>query len=419
MSVTLVETAPRPLRVALLGLGTVGGAVAARLTDEHWQAAVRERGGVPPRLVAVGVRDPRRERYSGLLSDAVPLSADLDGLVARDDVDVVVELIGGLEPAGALVRRALENGTSVVTANKALLAEMGPALERASRLGGAALRFEGAVAGGIPILGPLVRDLAANRIRSVRGIVNGTTNFILSAMRDGAGDYEPVLADAQRRGYAEADPAADVEGRDAVYKLVLLARLAFGTWLQPSGVRRSQATQAGEGAPGITGVLAREVTGASSAGFAIKLVASVARRTTPQGTQLLGSVEPAAVDRSGVLGSTDGVTNVIEVMATPVGRLVFRGPGAGGDATSSAVLGDVLALARGEGSTWGALPGALPAGDLADLRSLEARWFCLLPDGPVVTDPHTLDAARVQLGARGAAAETNLYRVLEEDAPCA
>ncbi len=417
MSVTTADSGARPLRGVLLGLGTVGGAVASRLLDERWQAGVSERGGTPPRLVAVGVRDPERGRRPQL--PAVELTSDLERLVARDDVDAVVELIGGLQPAGRLATRALERGTPVVTANKALVAEMGPALERTARRSGAALRFEAAVAAGIPILAPLARDLAANRVECVRGIVNGTTNFILTGMREGAGDYDAVLADAQRRGYAEADPTADVEGRDAVHKLVLLARLAFGAWFQPSRVRRTAATVGGDGRGGITGVTASEVTAAAEAGFAIKLVASVARVSAQDGHRLVGSVELSAVDRRSVLGSTDGVTNAIEVVGRPVGKLVFQGPGAGGDATSCAVLADLLALARGEGSTWGSLPEALPVGDLADLSPIPTRWFGALHDGAVVTESLTLEAARSYLRDRGATDATALYRVLEETAQCA
>jgi homoserine dehydrogenase len=340
---TVVAGANQPLRVALLGLGTVGGAVAARLVDDDFAQTARKHGVPAPRLVAVGVRDPGRPR-SVELPDAVERTDDLNTAINRPDVDVVVELVGGTSVAGELIEGALSAGKSVVTANKALLAQRGAELESTARTAGAHLRFEAAVAGGIPILAPLARDLAANRLSRVRGIVNGTTNFILSAMAAEGRAYAEVLADAQARGYAEADPTADVEGHDAAHKLVLLNRLAFGRWIAPGNVPRT----------GVSGVTAEAVAEARREGLAIKLVASA------QDSGVCW-VEPCAVSRRSLLGSTDGVTNVVEVTGWPVGRVVFQGPGAGGDATSSAVLGDLLALARGEGSTWAALPEAARA----------------------------------------------------------
>jgi homoserine dehydrogenase len=330
----------RPLRIGLLGLGTVGGAVASMLLDDAWRRAAGGHGVAAPELVVVGVRDPDRERPVRLPPE-VERTADVVSVGRRSDVDVIVELLGGTTVADDAVRGALEAGKSVVTANKALLAERGPGLEAGARAAGAGLRFEAAVAGGIPILAPLARDLAANRLSRVRGIVNGTTNFILSAMAAEGRDYAEVLADAQTRGYAEADPTADVEGHDAVHKLVLLNRLAFGRWVAPADVPRT----------GISGVSAANVAAARDKGLAIKLVAAAHESG-------ICWVEPCAVTRGSLLGSTDGVTNVVEVTGWPVGRVVFQGPGAGGDATSSAVLGDLLALARGEGSTWAALPDA-------------------------------------------------------------
>jgi homoserine dehydrogenase len=364
-------TATKPLRVGLLGLGTVGAAVARRLVDDGWRRDRLARGTNPPDLVAVGVREPDRPRGVDL-PRSVSRSDDLAAVVAQDDVDVVVELMGGLKPAGDLVDSALRASKSVVTANKFLLAERGPALEATARHSGASLRFEAAVAGGIPILAPIARDLAANRISRVHGIVNGTTNFILSAMAEEGRAYAHVLADAQAKGYAEADPSADVEGRDAVHKLVLLTRVAFGVWVQPSGISRA----------GISGVSAEDVAAAGSDGLVIKLIASVERIAGSAGSRLTGFVEPCAVPHRSTIGSTHGVTNVVEVSGAPVGRVVFQGPGAGGDATASAVLGDLLALSRGEGSTWAALPEAPPVGQLDDGAIAAKRWrgYRLLED---------------------------------------
>jgi homoserine dehydrogenase len=359
------------VKVALLGLGTVGAAVARRLVDDDWRRDVAARGIEPPELVAVGVREPDRSRGVDL-PRSVRLTDDLSAPTADEDVDVVVELMGGLEPAGDLIQASLRAGKSVVTANKYLLAERGPSLEATARHSGAALRFEAAVAGGIPILGPIARDLAANRLSRVRGIVNGTTNFILTAMAEEGRTYSAVLADAQAKGYAEADPSADVEGKDATHKLVLLTRMAFNVWVQPSGISRK----------GITGVSAADVAAAAADGVLIKLVASVERTATTAGSQLVAFVEPCRVPLQSTMGSTRGVTNVVEVTGVPIGRVVFQGPGAGGDATASAVLGDLLALARKEGSTWAALPEAPPVGELDDGAATAMRWhdYRLLED---------------------------------------
>jgi homoserine dehydrogenase len=414
MPATSRHPEPQPLRVALLGLGTVGGAVASRLVDERWQEDVAARGLRAPELVAVGVREPSRQRPV-TLPPAVETTDDLASLCTRDDIDVIVELLGGLEPAAHLAESALDSGHALVTANKALLAERGPALERAARHSGAALRFEAAVGAGTPILGPLARDLAASRLERVRGIVNGTTNFVLSAMYEEGGSYGDTLAEAQRRGYAEADPSADVEGRDAAHKLVLLVRLAFGVWLQPSSVRRSPAAVEGEGEPGITGVTAREVSAARGERLAIKLVASATRVRTPPAGTVSVFVEPCAAVRRSALGAVDGVTNVVEVTGQPVGRVLFQGAGAGGEATSSAVLADLLALSRGEGSTWAALPEALPSAEVEDGRSERSRWFHVDADGNGrVSEPMALDELRMRLVRAGTPSVTAIYRVLEE-----
>ena len=406
-------TSARPLRVALLGLGTVGGAVAARLLDERWREEVSSRGEAPPELVAVGVREPNRPRAVSLPSQ-VQVTDDLEAVAGRDDIDVVVELLGGLEPARGLTKRALERGIAVVTANKKLLAELGPAIEHMARRSGAALRFEAAVAAGTPVLGPLARELAANRIEGVRGIVNGTTNFILSAMAAEGRGYDHVLADAQQRGFAESDATADVAGLDATHKLVLLIRLGFGAWVQPSGITRSPPALDGEGRPGITGVTASEVAAATDNDLAIKLVASAMRTTTAAGRTLVGSVEPVVVGRTSRLGSTSGAANLVEVSGAPVGRVSFQGPGAGGDATSSAVLADLLALARGEGSTWAALPEAPPLAEIDPGRGVPSHWFFVTPKtGARVSELVELEALRGQLRGSGVAAAT-LYRVIDD-----
>ena len=285
-----------------------------------------------------------------------------------------------------------------MTANKHVIAHDGPELESLARRTGAPLRFEAAVGGGIPILGLIAADLAANEVRRVRGIVNGTTNHILTAMAEDGVSYEAALADAQARGYAEADPSGDVEGADAVNKLVILARLAFGAWLDPDAVVCRPPTVLGLGRSGITGVGAAEMAAASALGLTIRLIASAGRvgdgaegpfateGPTPAGAldpaaaPIVAAVLPTAVPSASPLGATGGVLNQVEIEAAPVGTIRVAGPGAGGDATSSAVLGDLIAIARGLGSTWAGLPPAR-AGRPAPVSPLGGRrpWFALLP----------------------------------------
>ena len=342
------------LRVAVLGAGTVGREVIGALLERA--DALRPAGGAALELLGVAVRDPARAVERGLPAELV--SDTPAHLVAASDIDVVVELMGGDEPAHTLIGAALSMGKAVVTANKHVIAHHGPELESIARRTGTALRFEASVGGGIPVLGPLAGDLAANRVRRVRGIVNGTTNFILTAMTDPDApvDYEAALAEAQRLGYAEADPTADVEGLDAVNKLVILARLAFDRWIDPAAVSTRPDGVDGPAGAGITTVSLADQEDARAAGRIIRLVATA----SPQADDTIAAaVLPTALPIDSPLGRTAGVRNRIEVDAEPVGRVGFDGPGAGGPATSSAVLGDLVAIATGGHSTWGPRP---PAG---------------------------------------------------------
>lgn len=396
-----------PLRVAVLGAGTVGGAVAEALLDapERLHAA----DGRAIVLCAVGVRELARERALAippeLLTDAPA------HLVADPATDVIVEVMGGDEPARTLIVAALGAGKAVVTANKHVLAHHGPELEAAARRTGAALRFEAAVGGGIPVLSPLAVDLAGNDIRRVRGIINGTTNFILTAMAQDGRPYDEVLADAQELGYAEADPSGDVEGDDAVNKLVVLARLAFGRWLDPSTIGRRPPTARGTGLPGITGVTEAEIEGAGALGLTIKLLATAARRDD----EVEAAVIPTAVAAHGPFGWTDGVLNRVEVDAVPLGTVGFSGPGAGGPATSSAILGDLVAIARGTGSTWAGSPAASgPAVPAADPLDGRRPWFAFLPavrdDVPL---PTALDEAAAIRFEEGVAIRSEVVTLAE------
>ena len=415
-----------PLRVGLLGAGTVGGAVARAFRDEPERLAPFD--GARIVLARVAVRDTARAAVAGIPEDL--LTDAPANLVASPEVDIVVELIGGDEPARTLIAASLAAGKPVVTANKHVLAHHGPELEVLARSTGTPLRFEAAVAAGIPVLGPLGADLAANRIDRVRGIVNGTTNFILSAMGERGRAYDLVLLEAQRAGYAEADPAGDVEGGDALNKLVVLARLAFGTWLDPASIERRPATALGLGRPGITGVRAEEVAAAGVHGLRLKLIAD-ARRTSDESDEIEARVQVVAVPGDSGFGRTSGVLNRIEIDATPLGRLVLTGPGAGGGPTGSAVLGDLIALARGAGSTWAGLAPAsercVAAAD-PDL-ALPRPWFfqSVLPEQLVrdqvdiaaaagdgfVTTEQSLDELRAGLAAIGI--DATLYPIEDDE----
>jgi homoserine dehydrogenase len=363
----------------VLGAGAVGREVVRALLERP--QSLWPSGGHRLELAGVAARDLGRHAADGIPS---ALLTDAPAhLVASPDVDVIVEVMGGDEPARTLIAAALSVGKPVVTANKHVLAHHGPDLEAVVRGSGAAFRFEAAVGGGIPVLAPLAFDLAANRIDRIRGIVNGTTNYILTEMgRDGC-PYAEVLAEAQRAGYAEADPTGDVEGDDAVNKAIILARLAFGAWVAPDAVPRQPPSLRGRWRPGITGVSVEDLRAAAVIGLTIRLLA-VAERADADAADPRVRVLPAAVPLDGHFGQTTGVLNRIEVDAEPLGRIAVDGPGAGGPSTSSAILADLMAIARGDGSSWAGLPPVTVRRDHEGPGPAEARfstsgWFAFLP----------------------------------------
>ena len=331
-----VSTAPlvtdRPLRVALLGCGVVGTEVARLLTRDGDELA--RRVGAPLELVGVAVRRLGRERDLDL--DESLFTTDALGLVSRPDVDVVIEVIGGIEPAREYILAALENGASVVTANKALLAEDPATLFEAAAKAERDIAFEAAVAGAIPIVRPLHESLAGDAVHRVLGIVNGTTNFILDAMTTTGAGFGDALDEAQRLGYAEADPTADVEGFDAASKAAILAGLAFHTRVTIGDVHRE----------GIADVTAADVRSAREMGCVVKLLAICERIETPEGPAVSARVHPAMIPDSHPLASVRGAYNAVFVESESAGQLMFYGPGAGGAPTASAVLGDVVSVAR-------------------------------------------------------------------------
>ncbi|WP_165984990.1 homoserine dehydrogenase [Streptomyces sp. YIM 98790] len=319
----------RPLKVALLGCGVVGSQVARLMTTHADDLAARV--GAPVELAGIAVRRAGRPR------EGVPealVTTDAAGLVSREDVDVVVEVIGGIEPARKLITAAFEAGASVVTANKALLAEDGPTLHAFAEKHQADLYFEAAVAGAIPLLRPLRESLAGDTVNRVLGIVNGTTNFILDRMESTGVSYGEALAEATALGYAEADPTADVEGFDAAAKAAILAGIAFHTRVRLEEVHRE----------GITEVTAGDIASARRMGCTVKLLAICER--APDGRSVTARVHPAMIPLSHPLASVREAYNAVFVEAESAGRLMFYGPGAGGAPTASAVLGDVVAACR-------------------------------------------------------------------------
>ena len=326
----MATPAPAPaIGVGLLGLGVVGTGVYRALQERA--AVYAQRSGRRLEVRRVAVR--RLDRDSALPLPPALLTTDALAVATDPQIDVVVEVMGGEEPATSCIRAALNAGKSVVTANKEVMAKHGPELLALAQARGVELLYEASVGGGIPIIAPLKRDLQANEIREIQAIINGTTNFILTAMaRDGA-SYQAALAEAQRRGYAEPDPSNDVQGIDAAYKLAILATLAFHATVHPDAVYRE----------GITRLTPRDFTYADQLGYAIRLLAT-ARRVDGR---LDLRVHPTFLPKSDPLAKVDGVLNAVAVEGDLLGRALFEGRGAGAGPTTSAVIADLLDLVFG------------------------------------------------------------------------
>ncbi|MBO0655062.1 MULTISPECIES: homoserine dehydrogenase [Streptomyces] len=355
----------RPLKVALLGCGVVGSEVTRIMTTHAEDLA--QRVGAPVELVGIAVRRPDRVR-EGVPAELI--TTDATALVKRGDIDVVIEVIGGIEPARALITTAFEHGASVVSANKALLAQDGAALHAAAEQHGADLYYEAAVAGAIPLVRPLRESLAGDKVNRVLGIVNGTTNFILDKMDTSGAGYSEALDEATALGYAEADPTADVEGFDAAAKAAILAGIAFHTRVRLDDVYRE----------GMTEVTAADFASAKQMGCTIKLLAICERAA--DGRSVTARVHPAMIPLSHPLASVREAYNAVFVEAEAAGQLMFYGPGAGGSPTASAVLGDLVAVCRNK------LAEATGPGESAYTR------LPVSPMGEVVTRYHiSLDVA--------------------------
>jgi homoserine dehydrogenase len=356
----------RPLRVALLGCGVVGADVARLLTENADDLAARV--GVPLELAGIAVRRLGRKR--GVDLDPALFTTDAAALVDRADIDIVIEVIGGIEPARSLILRAMSHGASVVTANKALLAEDGATLHEAADKHGVDLYYEASVAGAIPLLRPLRESLAGDKVERVLGIVNGTTNFILTRMDETGAGFADALDEATALGYAEADPSADIDAFDAAAKAAILASLAFHTRVTIADVHRE----------GIADVSATAVASAREMGCVVKLLAICERTADGRGVSV--RVHPAMIPRSHPLASVREAYNAVFVECEAAGELMFYGRGAGGAPTASAVLGDLVAVARNR------VKGALGTGESA-YADLEPR-----PMGETVTRYHvSLDVA--------------------------
>ncbi|MGZ0711292.1 homoserine dehydrogenase (plasmid) [Coraliomargarita sp. W4R53] len=321
----------RRLRVALLGAGSVGSQVASLLRQHSDELA--DRAGAKLEIVGIAVRDVNAPREADLPQEL--LTTDAETLIKG--ADIVIELMGGIEPAREYLLQAINSGADVVTANKALLATHGPELFAAADQVGAQVYYEAAAAGAIPIIRPLRDSLAGDRVQRIMGIVNGTTNYILDRMDKEGAEFDDVLADAQALGYAEADPTADIEGYDAAQKAAILASLAFHTTIPLESVHRE----------GITQIDKSMMDAARKAGYVIKLLAVCERLSDADaGESISVRVYPALVSREHPLASVHGANNAVFVQAEAAGNLMFYGAGAGGVQTASAVLGDVVSAAR-------------------------------------------------------------------------
>ncbi len=348
------------IRVGLLGLGTVGGGVYRMLLDN--QGAIERRSGARLEITRIGVRDANRERDV----PAELVTCDLESIVADPEIDVIVEVIGGLEPAGDLIRTALANGKPVVTANKEWMAKQGQAYVRYAAEHGLDLHYEAAVGGGIPLIQPLKHQLAGNDMVRMMGILNGTTNFILTRMTEEGAEFGDVLRDAQAAGYAEADPTADVDGFDAQYKLAILSSIAFGKEVDPETVYRE----------GIRRVGKRDIEFADLLGYRIKLLGIV---SSSGQDHLQARVHPTMIPKTHPLAAVSGVYNALWFQGDFVGDVMFSGRGAGSDPTASAVVGDLVDIARNlvSGGKGSAIPvGPKVASD--PIESLETSYYVRL-----------------------------------------
>ena len=355
-------------KLGLLGLGTVGTGTAQIVLDPVGRHPLLQE----LEIHRVGVRSLDKPRQVALPPDK--FTTDLDSIVTDSEIDIIVELIGGLEPARSLILKAISHGKHIVTANKAVISRYGHEIFDAANEKGVYVMLEAAVAGGIPVIQPLKESLGVNRIQSTIGIINGTTNYILTRMQAEGADFADVLADAQRLGYAEADPTADVDGLDAADKIAILASLAFGGRIKLEDVH----------CEGIREVTAADITYAEDLGFRIKLLAIAKRESSNENhtsDRLEVRVHPTLVPKTHPLASINGVNNAILVEGEPLGQVMFYGPGAGSGPTASAVVSDILTIAAILKTKTGSGPHPLLSCShqhycaIAPMEALETRFY--------------------------------------------
>jgi homoserine dehydrogenase len=386
---------PETLRIGMLGCGTVGQGVYRMLGDNL--AAITQRMWSRPEIVAIGVRDLEKPR--GVPKEL--FTTDLDSIVDDPSIDVIVELIGGTEPAGDLVERALRAGKSVVSANKELIAKSGHRLVGLAKSLGLDLHFEAAVGGGIPLIQPLKHQLAGNDVLKLMGILNGTTNYILSRMASDGAEFAEVLAEAQAQGFAEADPTSDVDGFDASFKLAILGSIAVGKHVPIEGVYRE----------GIRGVGKRDIEVAELLGYKIKLLGIV--EPDDKG-RVLARVHPTLIPKSHPLAAVNGVYNAVWIHGDFVGDVMLSGRGAGGDPTASAVVGDLIDVGRnlhskGSGS---AIPYEGEA-QSAPIEDVESVYYLRVT---VHDKPKVLGNIALAMGDHGISLAAMEMRVLDAEA---
>lgn len=352
------------VRVGVLGCGTVGASLVALV--ERQNATIHARTGLSLEISRIAVRDLSRSRPINV-ENAV-FTSDAMAVATDPSIDVIVEVMGGISPARELLLAALAAGKPVITANKALLAAHGSELFAAAEAAGVDLLFEAAVAGGIPFIRPLRESLLAEPVLRVMGIMNGTTNYILTRMSEAGADYSEALAEAQSLGYAEADPTADVEGHDAAAKIAIVASIAFG----------AEVTGADVECEGISKITAEDIAFAARHGYSVKLLAIAERFSAPNGDELSARVHPCLVPNAHPLAAVRDSFNAVFVQGEAVGDLMFYGRGAGGDPTASAVLGDLVDAAVNLQSGAHASLGAFAPMTIRPSSQLEAAWYLSL-----------------------------------------
>ncbi len=355
------------LKVGLLGLGTVGTGVVKLLLDTQGRHSLLNE----LEIAKVGVRSLKPRSVD--LPDSL-YTTDIGSIVTDPEIDIIVEVIGGLEPARSLILQAIDHGKHVVTANKAVISRYGEEIYEAATAAGVYVMIEASVGGGIPIIAPLKQALSVNRIQAVMGIINGTTNYILTRMQSEGGDFEQILTDAQQLGYAEADPTADVDGLDAADKIAILAALAFGGRINRDDIY----------CEGIRNVSAADITYAENLGFVIKLlaIAQLPTGTSSAADSIQVRVHPTLVPTSHPLASVNGVNNAVLVEGDPIGQVMFFGPGAGEGPTASAVVSDLLLIASSLASD--------PASQMSQsanplLGCSHSHTLSIIPNAEVVT----------------------------------